>query len=144
MQLQDLVVGTDRGRHRLRDFVLPHLDAPRDDLPRAWMAEHTAPVRILFLSSRELIPLTSLKRGPAWGLLCAVTEFVDHDRRAYRLDSAWFGRGASLKQRALDHALQLAASDPNLSDGISYPSNESVLNNYLMLQPMGAGGIAHQ
>lgn len=51
--------------------------------------------------------------GTAWGLLNAVTEFVDHERKArsqdYRLDSAWFGQGASLKQRALDHALQLTA-----------------------------------
>ncbi len=52
-------------------------------------------------------------KGTAWGLLNAVTEFVDHERRArsqeYRLDSAWFGQGAALKQRALDQALQLAA-----------------------------------
>lgn len=52
-------------------------------------------------------------QGTAWGLLNAVTEFVDHQKRArspeYRLDSAWFGQGASLKQRALDHALQLAS-----------------------------------
>ena len=51
--------------------------------------------------------------GTAWGLLNAVTEFVDHERRArsqeYRLDSAWFGQGAALKQSALDYALQLAA-----------------------------------
>lgn len=51
--------------------------------------------------------------GTAWGLLNAVTEFVDHERKAksqdYRLDSAWFGAGAVLKQRALDHALQLVA-----------------------------------
>ena len=51
-------------------------------------------------------------KGTAWGLLNAVTEFVDHERRArsqeYRLDSAWFGQGALLKQRALDHALALA------------------------------------
>jgi len=51
--------------------------------------------------------------GTAWGLLNAVTEFVDHEKRArsqeFRMDSAWFGQGANLKQRALDHALQLAA-----------------------------------
>ncbi|WP_341303186.1 DUF932 domain-containing protein [Pseudomonas sp. TMP25] len=51
-------------------------------------------------------------RGTAWGLLNAVTEYVDHERRArsteYRLDSAWFGQGAQIKQRALDAALQLA------------------------------------
>ena len=47
----------------------------------------------------------------AWGLLNAVTEFVDHEKRArsidHRLDSAWFGQGGALKQKALDHALQL-------------------------------------
>lgn len=52
-------------------------------------------------------------KGTAWGLLNAVTEYVDHERRArnteYRLDSAWFGQGAALKQRALETALQLAA-----------------------------------
>ncbi|RQW27268.1 DUF932 domain-containing protein [Rhodobacteraceae bacterium CH30] len=51
-------------------------------------------------------------RGTAWGLLNSMTEFVDHKRRArsqdYRLDSAWFGQGAQLKQKALTHALALA------------------------------------
>jgi len=49
----------------------------------------------------------------AWGLLNAVTEFVDHEKRArstdHRLDSAWFGQGALLKQKALEHAIQLIA-----------------------------------
>lgn len=52
-------------------------------------------------------------RGTARGLLNSVTEFVDHERRArsneYRMDSAWFGQGAQIKQRALDTALQLVA-----------------------------------
>ena len=49
----------------------------------------------------------------AWGLVNAVTQFIDHERRARspdnRLDSAWFGIGALIKQRALDEALKLAA-----------------------------------
>ena len=49
----------------------------------------------------------------AYGLLNAVTEFVDHERRArsadHRLDSAWFGQGAALKQKAMDQALMLSA-----------------------------------
>ena len=63
--------------------------------------------------------LSSVKCQPnappaaAWGLLNAVTEYVDHERRArsvdYRLDSAWFGPGAGIKQRALDAALELVA-----------------------------------
>jgi len=52
-------------------------------------------------------------RGMAYGLLCAVTEFVDHERRAHsndnRLDSAWFGQGAALKQKALDLAMEMVA-----------------------------------
>jgi len=51
--------------------------------------------------------------GTVWGLVNGVTEFVDTHRRArnqdYRLDSAWFGAGAQIKQRAFDQALALAA-----------------------------------
>ncbi|MCC7704868.1 DUF932 domain-containing protein, partial [Janthinobacterium sp. GW460P] len=50
-------------------------------------------------------------KGTAFGLLNSVTEFVDHQRRArsadYRLESAWFGQGAALKDKALGIALQM-------------------------------------
>lgn len=50
-------------------------------------------------------------QGTAWGLLNSVTEFVDHHRRTrsvdHRLDSSWFGQGATIKQRALNSALAL-------------------------------------
>ncbi|WP_413703955.1 DUF932 domain-containing protein [Pseudomonas sp. Pseusp16] len=52
-------------------------------------------------------------KGTIWGLLNAVTEYVDHERRArsneYRMDTAWFGQGAVIKQRALNTALQMVA-----------------------------------
>jgi phage/plasmid-like protein (TIGR03299 family) len=55
----------------------------------------------------------SSSKGTAFGLLNAVTEFVDHERRArstdHRLESAWFGAGAALKQKALDQALLMVA-----------------------------------
>ena len=55
----------------------------------------------------------SSAKGTAYGLLCAMTEFADHERRAmstdHRLDSAWFGSGASLKQRSLEQALTFIA-----------------------------------
>ena len=51
--------------------------------------------------------------GTAWGLLNGVTEFVDQHRRArstdHRLDSAWFGPGAALKEKAFHEAMKLAA-----------------------------------
>lgn len=52
-------------------------------------------------------------KATAFGLLNSVTEFVDHERRArstdHRLDSAWFGQGAALKQKALEQALIMIA-----------------------------------
>lgn len=82
--------------------------------PSASMANERAlkKVQALYDGAGRGAELAAAK-GTAWGLLSAMTEFVDHERRARnqenRLDSAWFGQGASLKQRAFDHALQLAA-----------------------------------
>ncbi|CAJ4415567.1 DUF932 domain-containing protein [Ralstonia pseudosolanacearum] len=49
--------------------------------------------------------------GTAWGLLQSTVEYVDHHRRArsedLRLDSAWFGAGAVLKEKAWNEALRL-------------------------------------
>lgn len=51
--------------------------------------------------------------GTAWGLVNSVTEYVDHQQRARnpgnRLDSAWFGAGAMLKQKAWDAAVELVS-----------------------------------
>ncbi len=50
-------------------------------------------------------------KDTAYGLLCSITEFVDHERRAmsidHRIDSAWFGAGAMMKQRGLEQVLRL-------------------------------------
>lgn len=52
-------------------------------------------------------------KGTVFGLLNSVTEYVDHESRArstdHRLNSAWFGQGATLKQKALDQALIMIA-----------------------------------
>ncbi len=67
-------------------------------------------VQALFAGAGKGSGLVSAE-GTAWGLLNAVTEYVDHSRRArsqdYRLDSAWFGNGAVIKGRALERALRL-------------------------------------
>ena len=55
----------------------------------------------------------SSAKDTAYGLLCSITEFADHERRAmsqdHRLDSTWFGAGAGLKQRGLEQALAMIA-----------------------------------
>ncbi|ENX46126.1 hypothetical protein F886_01566 [Acinetobacter sp. NIPH 542] len=52
-------------------------------------------------------------KDTAYGLLCSITKFVDHERRAistdHRMDSAWFGAGANIKQRGLEQALKMVA-----------------------------------
>ena len=54
-------------------------------------------------------PLDTTK-NTLWGALNAVTYFVDHVRNSSsdRLDSAWFGTGNQLKEKAWDTALQRA------------------------------------
>lgn len=51
--------------------------------------------------------------GTAWGLLNAVTRFVDHERQAQstatRMNSAWFGDGERIKQKAYTAAVKMVA-----------------------------------
>lgn len=69
-------------------------------------------VRALYTGKGMGATLTSAS-STAWGLVNAITEFADHHRRARsddnRRDSAWFGAGANLKQKAWDEALRLVA-----------------------------------
>ena len=55
-------------------------------------------------------------RGTQWGWLNAVTQYVDHESRARsqdnRLNSAWFGKGADLKERAYEMALASVDGTP--------------------------------
>jgi phage/plasmid-like protein (TIGR03299 family) len=48
-----------------------------------------------------------------WGLVNGVSQYIDQEKRARsasnRLDSAWFGEGFQIKQRAVDEVLKLAA-----------------------------------
>jgi phage/plasmid-like protein (TIGR03299 family) len=71
-----------------------------------------AKVMTLFNGHGRGAELSSAK-GTVFGLLNSVTEFVDHDRRArsadHRLESAWFGQGAALKEKALEQALVMIA-----------------------------------
>ena len=52
-------------------------------------------------------------KGTAWGMLNAVTEYVDHHVRARsvdnRMDSAWFGMGERLKNDARDKLVALVS-----------------------------------
>ena len=92
--------------------VLCEVDPNSSDLSNLTNERALAKVQSLYDGQGRGSELEAAK-GTAWGLLNAVTEYVDHERRArspeYRLDSAWFGQGAVIKQRALDTALKLVA-----------------------------------
>ena len=49
-------------------------------------------------------------KGTAWGVVNAVTEYVDHYARARsdsnRIESAWFGRGDDMKAAAMERTLE--------------------------------------
>jgi len=50
--------------------------------------------------------------GTYWGLVNAVTEYYDHHAKGKqdnRMNSAWFGRGDNIKQKAFSVALEMAA-----------------------------------
>ena len=51
-------------------------------------------------------------RDTVWGALSAVTYYVDHilPSSGDRLDSAWFGSGAALKEKAWEKALEMTQS----------------------------------
>jgi hypothetical protein len=59
--------------------------------------------------------------GTAYGWLNAVTEYVDHEKRARsqdnRLVNAWFGDGAELKTKAYQMAVQMADGSTQYQDG---------------------------
>lgn len=69
-------------------------------------------VQALYAGQGMGADLTSA-RGSLWGALNAITEFIDHHRRARsddnRRDAAWFGAGNVIKQRAWDEAMKLVA-----------------------------------
>jgi len=88
----------------LGDRTLPLADQPNQKALQN--------VYALFNGSGKGSELASAS-GTAWGLLNGVTEYVDQHRRArsidHRLDSAWFGPGAAIKERAFHEAMKLAA-----------------------------------
>jgi phage/plasmid-like protein (TIGR03299 family) len=56
---------------------------------------------------------TAAAKGTVWGLVNAVTRFVDHEKKSFSADaklrSAWFGEGERVKQRAYEIALDMVA-----------------------------------
>ncbi|MEA9861292.1 DUF932 domain-containing protein [Xanthomonas campestris pv. raphani] len=82
------------------------------DMAQVVNEQAVAKVRALYEGDGRGSKLAS-SRATAWGLLNAITEHVDHHRRArsddHRRDAAWFGQGAKIKQRAWDEVMGMVA-----------------------------------
>jgi len=93
--------------------VLAYPSGSAKDGPVAATNERAVKVATELFSGRGKGSNLASASGTAWGLVNAVTEFVDHERRArsddHRLDAAWFGAGATLKEKAWEEALRLVA-----------------------------------
>lgn len=99
-------VSQRQAREFIARVVMPDPAIPLD--------EHRGFARILALFDGEGMgaDLPS-SRGTVWGLLNAVTQYVDHEGRARSEDarqhSAMFGAGAQVKARAVESAMRLLA-----------------------------------
>ncbi|HDO1358890.1 TPA: DUF932 domain-containing protein [Aeromonas veronii] len=91
-------------------FFSDLINDPTDDDGNIVLSRPIKKLQELYQGAGMGSDLASAK-NTAWGLVNAVTEYVDHHRRARsqdnRLDSAWFGQGAQLKYHALEQALTL-------------------------------------
>lgn len=96
------VVGGDDFARLIKGTPMPAVKAPK---------EHRNVSRILELYEGAGMGAQHVgSRGTAWGLLNAVTQFVDHEAARTadnRLTSAWFGRGADLKDETFARLLAL-------------------------------------
>lgn len=65
----------------------------------------------LFLNKQAIGANLDGSQGTAWGWLNAVTEYIDHESRSRtadrRLESAWFGPGATFKEKAREVAMEM-------------------------------------
>lgn len=88
-------------------LVEPTISTPKDK-PMPDVRQSRSYRRLLDLFNGQAIG-SDLTAGPtAWQLVNSVTQWVDHERGRSRdtgLDSAWFGQGNTLKNRAVDLAL---------------------------------------
>ncbi|WP_288397930.1 DUF932 domain-containing protein [uncultured Acinetobacter sp.] len=96
-----------------RNAAMPkHIQSSRSDNKTEPNGRAMSKAMEMFNGQGRGAELSSAK-DTAYGLLCSMTEFVDHERRAmsqdHRLDSAWFGMGAAIKQRGLHQALRMIA-----------------------------------
>lgn len=114
MRESDVVVNT------ARLFKPGYDEMSEEERAKTWKYKPVETVARLALDGAAIGSEFDGMRGTAWGWLNSVTEYVDHAARARtadnRFDSAMFGNGAALKERAFGMARDYT---PSLADVIS-------------------------
>jgi phage/plasmid-like protein (TIGR03299 family) len=96
-------------------FYRDVMGVPTDNtavLPRQLAAKNLADrLTETFVEGKYIGSDLESSNGTAWGLVNVTTEYLDHVRRqskpGNRLNDAWFGNGAQIKQRAWERAVEL-------------------------------------
>jgi phage/plasmid-like protein (TIGR03299 family) len=86
----------------LRDLLAPYAPVEKRDADTLRKSKGYGKIMLLFQGGAIGADLAGASK---WGMLNAVTEYVDHERGRStnsRLESAWFGTGNALKDRALE------------------------------------------
>jgi phage/plasmid-like protein (TIGR03299 family) len=91
-------------------FLLNLFKTKRDDLIAAEKARNTKGYKRVLELFNGAGAGSDMAGKTVWGAVNAVTQYVDHERGLKRetgLDAAWFGEGATLKDRAFSIAKEL-------------------------------------
>jgi phage/plasmid-like protein (TIGR03299 family) len=107
------------------------LDLGKKELIKLLDSKPVARINELALTGKGLIGKEITEPGTQWTWLNAVTQYFDHEARARskdnRLNSAWFGKGSDLKEKAFELAMeadgsvtQVAVTQTATTDGVSF------------------------
>lgn len=86
------------------------LETMSDDLRKVLDSKPVSRIAELALDGVQIGADLGGRQGTQWAWVNAVTQYVDHEARARsadnRVNSAWFGPGAALKERAFEMAVE--------------------------------------
>lgn len=100
--LAEVGMNVDQADEYLRELLAPYAPEPKRDADTLRNSKGYGKIMLLFQGAAVGSDMAGQSK---WGMLNAVTEFVDHERGRStnsRLESAWFGSGNALKDRAME------------------------------------------
>lgn len=106
--LAERELAEDEADHLIYELIKPTVNVPYGQ-PQPDIRKTRGYRRVMELFSGDALGYDLAGGNTAWGFINAVTQWVDHERgrsNSTRMNSAWFGSGEGVKNRALELALQ--------------------------------------